>query len=113
MTSFVGYPLVVEGRTVGVMGMFSQNPIPESILDTLSFLGDGIAQGIDRKRAEEELRRNEAYLGEAQRLSHTGSFGWDVSSGKIHRSRETFRIFEDEPTAKVPIEQVLQHPGIS
>src|SRR6201997_3881916 len=31
----------------------------------------------ERKRAEDALRRSEAYLSEAQRLSHTGSFGWD------------------------------------
>src|SRR5207248_645340 len=36
----------------------------------------------DRKRAEDELRRSEAYLAEAQRLSHTGSFGWSVLSGE-------------------------------
>src|SRR3984885_8526012 len=36
----------------------------------------------ERRRAEEALRRSEAYLAEAQRLSHTGSFGWDVSSGE-------------------------------
>ena len=41
-----------------------------------------------------ELRRSEAYLAEAQRLSHTGSFGWDVSRGKLYWSEETFRIFE-------------------
>jgi hypothetical protein len=35
-------------------------------------------------RAEETLRRSEAYLAEAQKLSHTGSFGWDVSTGKIY-----------------------------
>ncbi|MGO8786714.1 MAG: PAS domain S-box protein [Terriglobia bacterium] len=59
ITSFAGYPLVVEDRTVGVMGMFFQKPIAESILDTLSFLADGIAQGIERKRAEEALRESE------------------------------------------------------
>src|SRR3984893_6811226 len=48
-------------------------------------------------RAEDGLRRSEAYLAEAQRLSHTGSFGWDVSSGEIYWSLETFRIFEYEP----------------
>jgi PAS domain S-box-containing protein len=112
ITSFAGYPLVVEDRTVGVMGMFSQIPLTQSTLDTLSFLADGIAQGIERKHAEEKLRRSEAYLAEAQKLSHTGSFGWDVSSGEIYWSRETFRIFDYEPTAKVPIELVLQrtHP---
>src|SRR5499426_3785050 len=47
----------------------------------------------DRKRAENALRRGEAYLSEAQRLSRTGSFGWDISSGEIYWSPETFRIF--------------------
>src|SRR5271155_4332994 len=42
----------------------------------------------------QELRRREAYLTEAQRLSHTGSFGWKVPSGEISWSDETFRIFE-------------------
>jgi PAS domain S-box-containing protein len=63
-------------------------------------------------RAEEALRRSEAYLAEAQRLSHTGSFGWDVSSGEIYWSRETFRIFEYESAERVPLELVVQrtHP---
>src|SRR6202165_1948452 len=67
---------------------------------------------IDLSRAEEALRRSEAYLAEAQRLSHTGSFGWDVSSGEIYWSRETFRIFEYEPAGRVQIELVVQrtHP---
>ena len=66
----------------------------------------------DRKQAEEKLRRSEAYLAEAQKLSHTGSFAWDVSSGETYWSRESYRIFEYEPTAKVTIELILQrtHP---
>jgi PAS domain S-box-containing protein len=69
---------------------------------------------LEMKVAERtaELRQSEAYLAEAQRLSHTGSFGWDVASGEIHWSRETFRIFEYEPTARVTLELALQrtHP---
>jgi len=66
----------------------------------------------ERKRAEEALRRSEAYLAEAERLSHTGSFGWDVSSGEIYWSREAFEIFGYEPTVKITIELILQrtHP---
>jgi PAS domain S-box-containing protein len=66
----------------------------------------------ERRRAEEKLRRSEAYLSEAQKLSHTGSFGGDVSSGEIYWSEETFRIFEYEPTTKVTVELALQrtHP---
>jgi PAS domain S-box-containing protein len=64
------------------------------------------------KQAEDKLRRSEAYLAEAQKLSHTGSFGWDVSSGEIFWSRETFRIFGYEPAAKATIDMVVQrtHP---
>jgi PAS domain S-box-containing protein len=64
------------------------------------------------KQAEEKLRRSEAYLAEAQKLSHTGSFGWNLYSGEIYWSPETFRIFEYELTAKVTIELIMQrtHP---
>src|SRR5262249_51194668 len=62
----------------------------------------------ERKRAEEALQRNEAYLAEAQRLSHTGSFGWKVSSGEIYWSDETFRIFEFEPSSRPTLERILQ-----
>src|SRR6516164_5256865 len=44
----------------------------------------------ERKKAEQALRRSEAYLTEAQRLSRTGSFGWDVAGGEIYWSEETF-----------------------
>jgi PAS domain S-box-containing protein len=66
----------------------------------------------DRQKAEQQLRRGEAYLAEAQKLSHTGSFGWDFLSEEIYWSRETFRIFECEPTAKVTTELLFQrtHP---
>src|SRR5215467_1109592 len=63
----------------------------------------------DRKRAEEELRRSEAFLSEAQRLSHTGSAGWDIASGEIYWSRETYRIYELEPTTKVTAETIVEH----
>jgi PAS domain S-box-containing protein len=65
-----------------------------------------------RKRAEDALHRNEAYLAEAQRLSHTGSFGWKVSSGEIYWSEETYRIFEFEPAIQPTLELALEriHP---
>jgi PAS domain S-box-containing protein len=67
---------------------------------------------IELSRSEEALRRSEAYLTEAQKLSHTGSFGWDVRSGEIYWSRESFRIFGCEPTVRPTVELVDQriHP---
>jgi PAS domain S-box-containing protein len=72
----------------------------------------GAKERIELNRAEEALRRSEVYLAEAQRLSHTGSFGWDVSSGEVYWSQETFRIFEYEPAARISIELIAQrtHP---
>jgi PAS domain S-box-containing protein len=60
-----------------------------------------------------ELRRSEAYLAEAQRLSHTGSFGWNVTRNQIFWSDETFRIFEHDRTKITPtLETVMEriHP---
>jgi PAS domain-containing protein len=59
-----------------------------------------------------DLRRSEAHLAEAQKASHTGSFGWSVSTGQIYWSEETFRIFEYHQANKPTVEFVLQrtHP---
>jgi PAS domain S-box-containing protein len=56
----------------------------------------------DCKRAEEELRRKEAYLAEGQRLSHTGSWAWNVSNGELFWSLEHFRIFGLDPEKAKP-----------
>ena len=65
-------------------------------------------QKAERRRAEDALRQSEAYLAEAQRLSHTGSFGWRPSTGEIIWSEETFRIFEYDRATKPSIEVILQ-----
>ena len=60
----------------------------------------------------QELLRREAYLAEAQRLSHTGSFGWKPGSGENVWSDETYRIFEYDPAEKVTLETIMErvHP---
>src|ERR1700739_50778 len=66
----------------------------------------------DLIRAQEALQKSEAYLAEAQRISHIGSFGWDVASGRIYWSQETYRIFELDPASEPTLEKVLDrtHP---
>src|SRR5208283_6018441 len=57
----------------------------------------------DRKRAEEALKQSEAYLAEAQRLSHTGSFAYNPGNGKtVYWSEELFRIFGLDSQRGVP-----------
>ena len=68
---------------------------------------------IERENAEQKLRHSEAFLTEGQRISHTGSWSWDVSSGKATWSEEHYRIFgfapeRTEPSFQLFIETV--HP---
>jgi PAS domain S-box-containing protein len=62
----------------------------------------------DRKRVEEAQRRNQHFLAEAQRLSHTGSFGWKTDNGEIVWSDETYRIFEYDRAEKPTLDRVMQ-----
>jgi PAS domain S-box-containing protein len=69
---------------------------------------------LEMKVAERtaDLQRSETYLAEAQRLSHCGSFAWNVDTGGIYWSEETYRILECDPATEPTLEFVLQrtHP---
>jgi PAS domain S-box-containing protein len=75
------------------------------------FLGTGM-DVTEQEQLTRELRRREAYLAEAQSLSHTGSFGWKPDSEEIVWSDETYRIFEYDPTVRITIDSIAQrvHP---
>src|SRR5262249_20640495 len=66
----------------------------------------------ERRQTEHALQQSEAYLAHAQRLSHTGSFGWQVATDEIFWTTETFRVFgfdtETRPTIRAIIERT--HP---
>jgi PAS domain S-box-containing protein len=109
MVSFAGYPLVVADRVVGVMAMFGRQPIAPETIETLGSIADAIAQGIERKRSEDALRRSEAYLVEGQRLSQTGSWAWNVKTGDRYWSREVFRIHGFEPADAPPPANVVRN----
>jgi PAS domain S-box-containing protein len=76
-----------------------------------NYIGSAI-DVTEHELATQELRRREAYLAEAQRLSHTGSFGWKPDSGEIVWSDETYRIFEYDRAEKPTLDMVFQriHP---
>jgi C4-dicarboxylate-specific signal transduction histidine kinase len=61
----------------------------------------------ERRRAEEALKRSEAFLAEGQRLSLTGSFSWRVDTDEITFSEELYRIFEFDYDAPVMLEQIV------
>jgi PAS domain S-box-containing protein len=81
-------------------------------LAVLNVLAAQAAMSLENSLLYRDLAESEAYLAEAQSLSHTGSFGWVLSTGQIFWSEETFRIFEYEPRTQPTVELVLQriHP---
>lgn len=67
----------------------------------------------DRKQVEEQLRKSDAHLKTAQRISRLGSWEFDVNTGQISWSNEVFRIFGRDPASDPPsFEALLQqlHP---
>jgi signal transduction histidine kinase len=67
---------------------------------------------VELSRAAVALRRSEAYLAEAQLLSHTGSFGWNLSSGEMYWSDETYRMAGFDRSTKPTFERLYEriHP---
>jgi PAS domain S-box-containing protein len=103
------------GRIDGSLGIVSASGKP--VFDAEGrFSGyRGVAGDLtDRRRAEQALRRSEAYLAEAQRLSRTGSWAWKSVPREItHWSQEMFRLYAFDAEAGIPPFEALQqriHP---
>jgi PAS domain S-box-containing protein len=110
ITRSITQPLgkLVEGSSALARGDFTHR-VPATGNDEIARLGEFFNNMVVRLRQLYcEIQRRESYLAEAQRLSHTGSFGWNVSTGEIHWSQETFRIFEYEPTTRITLDLILQ-----
>ena len=107
----LGEEVAIEALKIGATDYVFKTRLSRIVPSVLRALREA-EERSELRRAEEALRRSEAYLAEAQRLSHTGSFGWDLASGEIYWSRETFRIFDYPPEDKITIELVRQrtHP---
>ena len=66
--AFAGHPLIVEGRLVGVLGMFARHELEPDSLEALGSVADTIAQGVDRKVAAEKIRENAIKLARANEV---------------------------------------------
>ena len=88
----------VEGRLRRFDGeyrwfLFRTNPMLDESGNILKWYGTN-ADIHDRKRAEEQLRRSEAFLTEGQKLSRIGNFSWLLATEEIKWSEQLYRIFE-------------------
>ncbi len=103
----LGEEVAIEALKIGATDYVLKTSLSRLVPSVLRALREA-TQRAERKRAEEALRESETYLAEAQRLSHTGSFGWRPSTGEILWSEETFRIFQYDRATKPTVELVLQ-----
>ena len=91
-----------ERKVIATFALYYREPRRPSchdqeIIEQLTHLA-GVA--IERKLAQDALRRSEAYLAEAQRLTQTGSWAWNLRTGELFWSQEVFRIYEIDPSTK-------------
>jgi GAF domain-containing protein len=56
-------------------------------LENAGLYADLQQENIVRKRAEEELRRNEGFLAQGERIGHIGGWGWHVATGLVYWSK--------------------------
>jgi PAS domain S-box-containing protein len=107
----LGEEVAIEALKIGATDYVLKTRLSRLVPSVLRALREA-TERTERKRAEESLRQSETYQAEAQRLSCTGSFGWNVSSGEIYWSEETHKIFEFDRAVKPTLELVFRriHP---
>jgi PAS domain S-box-containing protein len=98
-------PVSPQGKVIATFAMYYREPQrpttrDQEIIDQITQLA-GVA--IQHKLAQEKLQRSEAYLAETEKLTHTGSWAWDVRTQKVlYCSDEMFRIFGLDPLKSLP-----------
>jgi formate hydrogenlyase transcriptional activator len=108
-------PIVKQTKLVGALCLENNMTPSASTSDrvaVLELLASQAAISLENAGLYSDLQRSEAFLAEAQSLSHTGSFGWSIASGEIYWSAETYNIFEHDRAAKPTSQMVLRriHP---
>jgi len=90
------------GSIIGTFGLYhrelrSPTPADQSIIARFTHIA---SVAIERSNSEEAFWRIQSYHDKAQRLSRTGSFSWDVRTGELTWSNETYRIYGYDPAMK-------------
>ncbi len=108
-------PLIKQTKLVGAL--YLENTLTPRVFTSgriavLKLLASQAAISLENATLYSELQHSEGFLAEGQRISHTGSWGWNVATGELVWSDETFRILGYDPAVTPILEMVLQrvHP---
>lgn len=103
-----------SGKVLGTFAILygeakTPTPLHQSLIAQFTHLA---SIAIERAQGEAALKRSEAFLAKAQRLSSSGSFSWHVGADEITCSEQVYRIFEFDPDLPVTLDLIAsrQHP---
>jgi PAS domain S-box-containing protein len=108
-------PIVKQTKLIGALYL-ENNLTPRAFtsdrIAVLELLASQAAISLANADLYSDLQDSEAFLAQGQNISHTGSFRWNASSGKIFWSDETYNIFEHDRAVKPILELIRQriHP---
>jgi PAS domain S-box-containing protein len=107
--------LSLEGQALGTFALYYREPRSptQEEYNVIERFRNIASIAIERTQAENALRRSEAYLAEAQRLSQTGSLSWHPATDTHTWSEETYRIYQLDPGVKLTLELIRSriHPA--
>ena len=133
IVAFVGYPLLLGDRVLGVVAAFARHPFSPSVGAAMEAIADGLAQGIDRRQSEERLRESEGWLsttltsigdgviatnanGIVTFLNPVASAltGWTTDEARGLSLDQVFQLVtEDDASGESPVSRVIRDGGIA
>jgi PAS domain S-box-containing protein len=108
-------PLIKQTKLVGALYLentLTPRAFTSARIAVLELLASQAAISLENATLYSDLQHSEGFLAEGQRISHTGTWGWNVATGERAWSDETFRIFGYDPAGSPTREMLLQrvHP---
>jgi PAS domain S-box-containing protein len=99
--------LSLAGNVLGTFALYQQEPgrptvLHQALIEQFTHVA---SIAIERAQTEAALRRSQAFLAEAQRLSSTGSFAWRANSDEVTWSEELYRIHELDPSTPMTLQR--------
>jgi len=102
LVAYAAFPLIAQGRVIGVMAMFSRGELGSRMLDEFEAIIGGIAQCIVRSQAEDALRANEERLALAVESAGMAMWDWNLVTGQMVWSGELFDLLGYQTDAILP-----------
>lgn len=109
LSFFAGYPLLIESRVVGVVGMHSRKPYSGSVIENMESLANSIALGIERLRSDQKIRESEERVRMAVQAANIGTWDFDLTTETLRWSDRCKEIFGMSPEDPIDYEIFLKH----